>query len=91
MIVYLLIGSIFPKTDFSQIKSIFDAIEHFQEHKISEDGTMSVWSFVKSHFLHLEDHGSEDDHEDLPFHQITLWCRFSNTSSIEHLQSHQSD
>ena len=74
MIGYFLLGSIFPNTDFGQVGSLVDLFEHYQEHKLElQDPNLSFFTFFKMHFIQPEshDHPDHDNHEDLPFHQIS--------------------
>lgn len=68
---YMLLGSLIPKTDFSQLLHVSDLMEHYQLHKkraVSQGQEFCVVEFVKAHVLSSEnhEHGESEDHENLP-------------------------
>ena len=78
--VYMLIGSLIPRTDFSQLVHIYSVIEHFQEHReeAARAGLeLSFFEFAEMHFIEVNSHTHDDptDHQNLPcqsFHASVL-------------------
>ena len=67
----MLIGSLIPKTDFSQLLHVSDMLEHYQLHKknaVAQGQDFCLFEFVKAHVLASEkhDHDESDDHENMP-------------------------
>lgn len=67
----MLIGSLIPKTDFSQLLHVSDMVEHYQLHKnsaVAQGQDFCLVEFVKGHVLPSEshEHDESDDHENLP-------------------------
>jgi len=75
MAVYLLIGSFFPKGDYTQILRLLELGEHFRLHveeaNVAQE-EVSFSQFLQMHFLNTQIHQGdhEQDHENLPFHHI---------------------
>jgi hypothetical protein len=79
---YLLLGSIFPRTDFSQLLRLADLAEHFSEHQaeaVANGQDVSWWNFLKIHFLHTDHDHQEggDQHANLPFHSMDSSIAFN--------------
>ncbi len=75
--LYLSLGSLFPRTDFSQFYRVINTLQHFQTHQAEAAQTgdaLSFWSFLYMHFVEIasHDHPGEDHHQELPFQQINL-------------------
>lgn len=66
----MLIGSLIPKTDFSQLLHIFDLVEDYQLHKkmADQDGEeFCLVEFVIGHIFPCEEHDLHDtDQQNLP-------------------------
>jgi hypothetical protein len=72
---YMLLGSLFPQSDFSQLPKVIYAFKHFQEHYQEEaqaGKTVSLLKFVELHFFNPNEHprGHEQEHNQLPLHSI---------------------
>ena len=71
---YFLFGGLLPHTDFQEIVSLKEAMDHYDLHQqearlIGEP--YSIWSFVDDHFINPDQHkhSQEDDgHQKLPIH-----------------------
>ncbi|MDX1941662.1 MAG: hypothetical protein SFU99_13975 [Saprospiraceae bacterium] len=73
--VYMLLGSLFPQADFSQLPKMIYAFKHFQQHCREEANagkTTSLWEFVELHFFQPDEHGQghQQEHSQLPLHSI---------------------
>ena len=73
--LYLFLGGLFPRADFSQLLRIGYAWEHFQEHReeaVLGGNSLSFWAFVEMHFFSdaTHHHPGSDHHQDLPFQQL---------------------
>jgi hypothetical protein len=71
----MLLGSLFPQSDFSQLPKVIYAVKHFQEHYQQEaqaSRSVSLWKFVELHFFNPNGHprGHEQEHSQLPLHSI---------------------
>lgn len=76
MAAYLMLGSFFPKGDYTQLLRLADLGRHFHLHvqeARSAGQEVSFQRFLHMHYfdtqIHQGDH--EQDHEDLPFQHIT--------------------
>ena len=83
--VYLLLGSLFPRTDFSQLPRVAFAIQHLQQHLQEERASgevRSVWEFAVKHFFNPQDHapGHEQEHSQLPLQSVNSIAAFTLTS-----------
>ena len=71
MAVYFLFGSIFPRTDFSQLAKVPNVFKHYECHvaeSIAKGETPSFSGFLMDHFF-----GSlDEDHKDPSHHQLPL-------------------
>ncbi|TNE62277.1 MAG: hypothetical protein EP344_05195 [Bacteroidetes bacterium] len=74
--VYMFVGSLFPRTDFSQLEKLPNLFSHYQKHvQEAEQGglTTSFGAFLWQHFVTPNQHRHADDsHQDLPFHSIDV-------------------
>ncbi|MFN7117018.1 MAG: hypothetical protein ACK4TA_09485 [Saprospiraceae bacterium] len=67
----MILGSLFPQADFSQLPKVVYAFKHFQEHRKQEAAagrTVSFWKFAEMHFFNPNEHsaGHEQQHSQLP-------------------------
>lgn len=75
MIFYLSLGACIPKTDFSQLLTVPEFLEHYQEHKadsLSKGEILGFWDYVQLHFLETDNHSHDDEssHDGLPLKTI---------------------
>ena len=73
MAFYLFLGSLIPRTDFSQLLHLADLAEHYQTHAEAAEvkgEEFSLHDFLCIHYFHPEKHEHEDEsaHEQLPCH-----------------------
>lgn len=74
--LYLLVGSLFPGSDFGQMQSIPYLIDHFQEHRelsLQEGQPMGFLDFLRIHFWETKDHSEKhplSEHNKLPLQHI---------------------
>ncbi len=81
--LYLLLGSCFPGSDYSQLGKIKGLIEHYQEHKaLAGSQETGFFEFLQDHFFSTgtHEHSDEKGHADLPFYQL------GNGLTMVHLQ-----
>ena len=78
---YFLLGSLLPRTDFSQLWHLDDLRRHFQQHVAEAEAAGEVLSYRKffyEHFInpdqHEQDHPAE--HDALPLHSISSSVTF---------------
>ena len=95
LLFYFLIGALLPRTDFSQLLQLHHLFEHYQLHKIEAEieGTeLSLSSFLMQHLFEYDDHEHEDqqEHEQLPFHQISTSLTFFMPNYIDPDQTEMS-
>lgn len=75
---YMLIGSFFPGSDFSQLSRMPTLLDHFYQHRdlASQNGSeLSVLDFLRIHFLQTNQHGDapgQHDHHELPLQSLTV-------------------
>ncbi len=72
---YMMLGSLFPQGDFSQLPKVVYAFKHLQEHRKQETQagrTVSWWTFLELHFFNPNEHGAghEHQHSQLPLHSF---------------------
>ncbi len=72
---YMMLGSLFPQADFSQLPKVVYAFKHLQEHRKQElqaGKTVSWWTFLELHFFNPNEHGAghEHQHSQLPLHSF---------------------
>lgn len=72
---YMLLGSLFPQADFSQLPKVIFAFKHFQQHvqEEAEAGrSVSFWKFAELHFFQPSEHGQghQQEHSQLPLHSV---------------------
>lgn len=71
---YLLLGSFFPRNDFSQLLGLPYLLEHFQEHLETaklDNQSIDFFDYLWMHFVESKDHKDSHDrqsHEKLPLH-----------------------
>ncbi len=75
MAIYLLVGSCFPKGDFTQFLRLAELSQHYRLHieeSASNGREVSFLRFLQMHYTNTQAHESneEHDHHNLPFHQI---------------------
>ena len=71
LVIYFLLGSLIPGSDFSQLYQLDDAFLHFQEHILEakeKSASFTILDFIWLHYISGEDHdpNHEHPHEDLP-------------------------
>ncbi len=76
LLSYFTLGALIPQGDFSQLLKLNDLMEHYDLHQkeailLGED--ISFSAFLYLHFIDGEEHEHEDenDHDNLPFQNIT--------------------
>lgn len=78
--LYFLLGSFFPRTDFSQIAALPDLYDHFQEHRkevIAKGASLSFLDFLQQHFISPDGHAHQDNsHQDLPLSTVQTLFNF---------------
>jgi len=91
---YMLIGSLIPRTDFSQLVHLGDLKAHYLTHKaeaIANNQTLSFLEFCYIHFVDTSQH-SEDNHESehnqLPFQSLNTVVQLDILSPTELSLSH---
>lgn len=72
---YMMLGSLFPQSDFSQLPKVMYAFKHFRQHCQQEaqaGRTVSLLKFAELHFFSPNEHGAghEQEHSQLPLHSI---------------------
>ena len=83
---YMLIGSLIPRTDFSQLIHLGDLRAHYLEHQAeaaSKNKSISFLDFCYIHFIDSSEHtedNHEEEHQQLPFQSL---------NSIVALKSHE--
>lgn len=83
--LYMILGSLIPRTDFSQLLYLGELKVHYLEHKsVAEDQEhpISFLDFLYSHFIDISEHSDvdhEEDHHQLPLQTIN----FSNFFIID--------
>ncbi|GEM_PF-1381602 len=91
---WMLIGSLFPRTDFSQLLRLRSLVDHYQLHQIEaqEGGRAYGWAdFLWQHFWDCDSHQHPDQsaHDELPCHQsfvasVQMWLEdFSSGWSMD--------
>lgn len=81
--LYMLLGSLFPGSDFSQLSRIPSLLDHFAQHREmanQKDDQLSFLQFVRMHFYQTNqhaDHSGEHDHQNLPLQSISLHLEFT--------------
>lgn len=84
--VYMFLGSLFPRTDFSQLQKFAFAIQHFHQHLQEERASgelESLWNFAVEHFFNPQDHapGHEQEHSQLPYQSVNSIAAFTLTDT----------
>lgn len=71
MIIYLGLGSLIPRADFSQLAKIDHLLQHFELHQ-RENPELGFSDFLYMHLIEGDDHqhSNADDHENLPLKKI---------------------
>ncbi len=68
---YFLLGSLLPRTDFSQLTKVADLLGHYQEHQLEAEEALSFLDFLCMHFIHPDHHEETGhDHQNLPLKSI---------------------
>ncbi len=85
---YFLIGSMIPRTDFSQLMHLNDLVEHYHLHveeALAEGESISFSAFLYLHFVNPEDHkhDHEDEHDGLPMHSISSSVAYVCSSAMD--------
>ncbi len=75
MALYMLVGSLFPRTDFSQLVKVGNVVEHYRQHQADwrfSGEQLSLVQFLEIHFIAQDEHQQFPGHEhsDLPFHTV---------------------
>jgi hypothetical protein len=71
------LGSLIPKTDFSQLVHLGKLRAHYQEHQLEaalQHQSFTFFDFVYIHFINPDEHtdaNHEEEHQQLPFQTIT--------------------
>ncbi len=81
MAFYLGLGSLLPRTDFSQFLRLRALVEHYNCHLGEYDlaaGTASFWQFLTDHYTSPDGHRHPDgSHHQLPLQQLSGGAVFS--------------
>lgn len=80
---YMAVGSLIPRTDFSQLVYLGDMKAHYLEHKAEaalQNLDLSFIDFLSIHFVNTNEH-SDDNHEE-DHHKLPLETINSTTSYI---------
>lgn len=82
MALYMLVGSFFPRTDFSQLVKVANVVEHYRQHQADQrfgDAQLSLRQFFEIHFIAPNEHQEFPGHEhgDLPFHTVNTSQHFT--------------
>lgn len=82
--VYMFLGSLFPRTDFSQLPRLVFAFQHFNTHLQEERASgefESLWDFAVKHFFNPTQHapGHEKEHSQLPLQNVNAGIAFTLT------------
>jgi hypothetical protein len=87
---YFIIGSLFPKSDFSQINRFVSLYDHYQDHLQTAhicDQKISFYQFIWMHFFDIGEHSDKDPaHENLPLQTINSSSAISSSYDIFILQ-----
>lgn len=81
--LYMLLGSLFPGSDFSQLSRIPSLLDHFAQHRQLAEQTedqLSFLQFVHMHFYQTSKHADapgEHDHQSLPLQSISVHLEFT--------------
>lgn len=73
---YMLIGSLIPRTDFSQLMHLGDLKAHYLEHQAeaaTKNQSISFLDFCYIHFIDSSEHSEdnhEEEHQQLPFKSL---------------------
>ncbi len=84
----MLIGSLIPRTDFSQLVYLGDLKEHYQEHKAEaaqRNQPITFFDFLYQHFIDSNQHSDvdhEEDHHQLPLQTMNGFTNFMVTNSF---------
>ncbi len=80
----MLIGSLFPYSDFSQLSHLADLKAHYLEHKTEAEqrnNSITFLDFLYTHFIDRHsDADHEEDHHQLPFQSINASVTFLITT-----------
>ena len=94
--LYMLLGSLFPGSDFSQLSRIPSLLDHFAQHREmakQKDDQLSFLQFVRMHFYqtnqHEEDSG-DHDHQELPLQSVSMHLEFTCAESLLLMVDHPS-
>ena len=76
LILYFILGSFLPKSDFGQFGHLSDLLGHYKLHCLELSGSGQELSFIDFLYAHLietgkHQHNDENEHKDLPFHSIS--------------------
>lgn len=76
MCVYFTAGALMPRSDFSQLISLYDLIDHYNLHAetyTNGEEMLSILDFIKDHYVGDSEHEhDEEEHEDLPFKSLNV-------------------
>lgn len=81
--LYMLLGSLFPGSDFSQLSRIPSLLDHFSQHRelaAQSDEQLSFLEFIQIHFYQTSKHADvpgEHDHQNLPLQTISVHLDFT--------------
>lgn len=84
----MLIGSLIPRTDFSQLVYLGDLKEHYLEHKTEaaqQNLSISFFEFLYQHFIDSNQHSEidhEEDHHQLPLQTMNSFVNLMLTPSF---------
>ena len=84
---YLLIGSLIPRMDFSQLMYLGDLKEHYLEHQeaaVEQQTSFTFLEFLYNHFIDSQQHSDvdhEEDHHKLPLQSFNGYVDFLLSSS----------
>jgi len=85
LLFYFIIGACIPQGDFSQLLKLNNLMKHYELHQEEARAigkTVSFSSFLYIHFIDSDEHqhDGEEDHESLPFQNISSSTTFYLTS-----------
>ncbi|MCB9283482.1 MAG: hypothetical protein H6563_05355 [Lewinellaceae bacterium] len=76
LIIYWILGSLFPQADFSQLRNLPFLYRHFQMHReeaAANGASLSVGTFILMHYAAGSAHqhpGDSNSHQQLPFKSL---------------------
>ncbi len=92
--IQILLGSLFPRIDATELAKIGELIQHYQEHKATENHNLSFIDFLIMHYSTTSNHTktAKHSHQNLPnfnaHNSVLAYCEPAFKANIPSSEAH---